>query len=150
MLYSIGAMLAGVGMIWAFRKKNLVFGVITLMICTVGIYLICAFSTLKWLFAILCVLLGLCNAGTRVLRTTWIFNHVPNQTIGRVSSVFQTVNILLRGSFSLLFALPFFNRDGQVIYAYLLCAVFVGICAIPIIVKYKQLVNFQVKPSLSS
>jgi MFS transporter, DHA3 family, macrolide efflux protein len=150
MLYSIGAMLAGVGMIWAFRKKNLVFGVITLMICTVGIYLICAFSTLKWLFAILCVLLGLCNAGTRVLRTTWIFNHVPNQTIGRVSSVFQTVNTLLRGSFSLLFALPFFNRDGQVIYAYLICALFIGICVVPIILKYKQLVNFQIKPSLSS
>jgi MFS family permease len=145
MLYSIGAMLAGVGMIWAFRKKNLVFGIIILMTCTIGIYLICAFSTLKWLFAILCVAFGLCNAGTRVLRTTWLFNHVPNQTIGRVSSVFQTVNILLRGSFSLLFALPFFNRDGQIIYAYVICATFVGICLIPLVAKYKQLVTFEVK-----
>jgi hypothetical protein len=64
--------------------------------------------------------------------------------------VFQTVNTLLRGSFSLLFALPFFNRDGQVIYAYLICALFIGICVVPIILKYKQLVNFQIKPSLSS
>lgn len=142
--YSFGAMLAGVGMVWIFRKKNMVFGVLTLMVITVAIYIIWAFSSILWLFALLSLIIGLTNAGVRVLRTTWIFQHVPNHTIGRVSSVFQTINIMLRGSFSLLFALPFFNAEGRIIYAYLICGTFVAINAFAILVNYKKLVNLKV------
>ncbi|MEX1189885.1 MAG: MFS transporter [Bacteroidia bacterium] len=144
-LYSIGAMLAGVGMVWLFRSKNMVFGVLTLMVITVGVYFTWSFTDIKWLFAFLCILVGLTNAGTRVLRTTWIFEHVPNQTIGRVSSVFQTYNILLRGLFSLLFALPFFNSEGRIIYAYLICGIFVALNAIAILMNYKKLVHLKIQ-----
>lgn len=143
-LYSFGAMLAGVGMVWVFRKKNMVYGVLTLMIITVVIYLTWSFTNIKWLFALLSIVIGLTNAGTRVLRTTWIFEHVPNQTIGRVSSVFQTINIMLRGLFSLLFALPFFNTEGQIVYAYLICAIFVALNALAILLNYKKLITLRI------
>jgi MFS family permease len=139
-LYSIGAMLAGVGMVWIFRNKNKIYGVLSLMGITTFIYAAWAFSENKWLFAFLSIIIGLTNAGTRVLRTTWIFEHVPNQTIGRVSSVFQSINILQRGLFSLLFAMPFFNSNGQIIYAYLICGVFVAFNAIIIAFNYRKLI----------
>ncbi len=139
-LYSIGAMLAGVGMVWIFRNKNKIYGVLSLMGITTFIYAAWALSENKWLFAFLSIIIGLTNAGTRVLRTTWIFEHVPNQTIGRVSSVFQSINILQRGLFSLLFAMPFFNSNGQIIYAYLICGVFVAFNAIIIAFNYRKLI----------
>lgn len=137
--YALGAMLAGFGIVRLFRKPGLVKGVLILMGCTVLIYSIAAFSRHAGLYLFLSVLLGLTNAGTRVLRTTWLFQHVPNQTIGRVSSVFQTLNILYRAVLSGLFALPFFNRDGHIVFAYALCAVVVAGFMVPILLRYRQL-----------
>lgn len=143
-MYSIGAMLAGVFMVRLFRK-NLIAGVVVLMAATVGIYLFSSFLKIRWLFGVLSLALGLCNAGARVLRTTWLFSHVPNQLIGRVSSVFQTINILFRGSITLLFAIPFFNSNGNVRYAYVICALFVFTWMIPILLNYKKLLSFKMK-----
>jgi MFS family permease len=132
-------------MVWVFRKKNKVYGVLCLMMMTIVVYALWAFTDNKWLFALLSIVIGLTNAGTRVLRTTWIFEHVPNQTIGRVSSVFQTINILLRGLLSLVFALPFFNTNGQITYAYLICGIFVALNAIVVVSNYKRLVNIRIR-----
>ena len=41
-------------------------------------------------------MLGITNAGVRILRTTYIFNHVPNNLIGRIGSVFSSLNIAVR------------------------------------------------------
>lgn len=138
--YSIGAMLAGVGIVKVFEKKGALFGILVLMATTVFIYVNAAIShSVAW-YMLLSVLLGLTNAGARVLRTTWIFQHVPNQNIGRVSSVFQTINILFRAALSGLFALPFFNRDGNVAWAYAICAAVVAVFMIPLLKNY-HLIN---------
>ena len=139
-MYSIGAMLAGVAMVWAFRKAGFIFGIAAMMSATVFIYILFSINNSVILFGALCFLIGIANAGTRVLRTTWLFQHIPNQSIGRISSVFQTINILFRTGMSALFALPFFNTDGQIVYAFALCAVFVAIWLLPFLKNYR---NFQ-------
>jgi MFS family permease len=139
-MYSVGAMLAGVAMVWAFRKQGFVLGIATMMCATVIIYVFFSITNSVILFGMLCFFIGIANAGTRVLRTTWLFQHVPNQSIGRISSVFQTVNILFRAGISALFALPFFNSDGQIVYAFAVCAVFVAIWLVPFLKNYR---NFQ-------
>ncbi len=144
-MYSIGAMLAGVFMVWTFRKSGFILGITVMMGVTVLIYALFASSSNILLFSILCLLVGITNAGTRVLRTTWLFQHVPNQSIGRISSVFQTFNILFRAGISSLFALPFFNRNDQIVYAFAICAVFVGFWMIPILRNYKKLANFKMQ-----
>jgi hypothetical protein len=73
-----------------------------------------------------------------------MFQHVPNQSIGRVSSVFQTINILFRAVLSALFALPFFNRNDQIVFAFALCAAFVAFWMIPILKNYKKLSEFEI------
>ncbi len=143
-MYSIGAMLAGVFMVWTFRRSGFILGITVMMGATVIIYTLFATTHQVLLFAVLCLLIGIANAGTRVLRTTWLFQHVPNQSIGRISSVFQTINILFRAIISAVFALPFFNRNGQIVYAFAVCAVFVGIWIIPILKNYQKLVSFRI------
>jgi MFS-type transporter involved in bile tolerance (Atg22 family) len=83
--------------------------------------------------------LGITNAGARVLRTTWLFEHVPNQSIGRVSSVFQSINILHRVALSAVCSLPFFHAGTNIRFAYLLCAAIVLVYAFPLVLNYRQL-----------
>jgi MFS family permease len=139
MAYAIGAMLAGVGIIRVFRQKGLVLGVIAMMLVTILTYLIAGFSKSVELYLGLSVILGITNAGARVLRTTWLFQHVPNQSIGRVSSVFQSINILHRVALSALCSLPFFHSGNNIRFTYVLCAVIVLIYTIPLVVNYKQI-----------
>jgi MFS family permease len=143
--YSVGAMLAGVVIVKVFEKKGALFGILLLMATTVYIYINSAFTHSVGWYLFLSVLLGLTNAGARVLRTTWIFQHVPNQNIGRVSSVFQTINILFRSLLSGIFAFPFFNRDGNVAWSYLICALVVAVFMIPLLKNYKKIKQFSLR-----
>lgn len=147
-MYSVGAMLAGVAMVWVFRKQGFVFGIAAMMCATVLIYVFFSITNSVILFGTLCFLIGIANAGTRVLRTTWLFQHVPNQSIGRISSVFQTVNILFRAGISALFALSFFNRDGQIVYAFSVCAIFVAIWLVPFLKNYRSFQTIKVDESV--
>ena len=147
-MYSIGAMLAGVAMVWAFRKSGFIFGIAFMLCATVIIYTLFSISNSAILFCILCFLIGIANAGTRVLRTTWLFQHVPNQSIGRISGVFQTINILFRAGISALFALPFFNSDGQIVYAFAVCAIFVAIWLVPFLKNYRNFQTIKVDESI--
>ena len=96
-------------------------------------------------FFIANLILGLTNAGVRVLRTTYLFNHVPNNVIGRAGSVFNSLNIMVRMCLIGLFALPFFKTNDNVRYAYLVGAIMVLIAIIPLILHYKSLINLDKK-----
>jgi DHA3 family macrolide efflux protein-like MFS transporter len=143
MAYAVGAMLAGIVIIRLFRKKGLVMGVIAMMLVTVLTYLIAGFSKSIMLYLALSVVLGITNAGARVLRTTWLFQHVPNQSIGRVSSVFQSINILHRVALSALCALPFFHTGNNIRFTYLICAAIVLFYTLPLILNFKKIESYK-------
>ena len=65
-------------------------------------------------------LLGITNAGVRILRTTYLFNNIPNNLIGRATSVFSSLNIIVRISLISLLSLPFFNLDDNIRWGYLI------------------------------
>ena len=91
------------------------------------------------------LILGLTNAGVRVLRTTYLFNHIPNNVIGRTSSVFNSLNIMVRMCLIGLFALPFFTTNDNVRYGYLVGTIMVLISIIPLLLHYKSLINLDKK-----
>jgi MFS family permease len=139
MIYSIGALLAGIFTRKIFKNFTTTYSVIILMITTFIVFVWCAFATQYWVLLVFSFILGLTNAGTRILRITWLFSHVPNNVIGRAGSVFQTINILLRTFFIALFSIPFFNQNGNIRWAYFICGVFVLLSSIPLILKQKEL-----------
>ena len=117
--YSFGAIFSGLLILRLFKKFNSVLGVIILMlVVSVAFYLMAIFDVL-WIFFLGNFLLGITNAGVRILRTTYLFNHVPNNLIGRTGSVFSTLNIIIRMSLIAIFALPFFQIGNHIRYAYL-------------------------------
>ena len=139
MIYSVGALLAGIFTRKIFQKTSTVQSVIIMMIVTSLIFIWCTYANHFWVLLMFSFIIGLTNAGTRILRITWLFNHVPNNVIGRAGSVFQTINVLLRTAFIALFSLPFFNVNGNIRWAYFICGVFVLLSTIPLMIYHKNL-----------
>lgn len=137
--YAIGAILAGVFISKLFRRKSSVYTIISLMIIALICFSILIFTRNVYLLYFFAIGLGLSNAGIRIMRITYLFNHIPNNIIGRTNSVFQSINILLRSIFIALFSLAYFNKDGNVIYTFLIAALAIVISLIPLMIHYKKL-----------
>ena len=96
MLYAVGALISGIGIRWIFKNTNTVKAIIILMIMSIIVFELTAFTQHALVLIFVCFVLGITNAGSRVLRITYLFNHIPNHVIGRAGSVFQTLNVIVR------------------------------------------------------
>ena len=137
--FALGAVAAGVGVRWLFKKATDVEAVILLTLLASAVYFFYVKNQDVTLFYLTMLALGMCNAGIRIMRVTYLFNHIPNQIIGRVNGVFGMINVLFRLIFISSFSLPFFISENNVVYAFLIMAVFVFIASIPMIYKLKAL-----------
>jgi len=139
--YSIGAVLAGMSIRPIFSRFNTVFGIIFLMVSTIiGCFLL-TFTQSIGVFYAISLLIGITNAGTRVLRITYLFNHVPNNVIGRAGSVFNSISIIIRTVMIAAFSIPFFTTGENSKWGYLVGAAFLSVGLIPLLINYKRLVN---------
>lgn len=139
--YSIGALLAGAGIRWLFRNVNTVLSIILMMLLTVILFYMCTFTQSISVFYVFSFLIGITNAGTRVLRTTYLFEHIPNEVMGRTNSVYTVINTSLRMLLIGIFSLAFFSKADNIIWTYFLCGTFVLLSVFPLIRKYKLLVK---------
>ena len=143
-LYAIGALSAGLGIRWLFRNTNTIKAVIMMMLVTVVILEITAFTQSALILLLVTLTIGLTNAGTRILRITYLFNHVPNHIIGRTGSVFQSINIILRFGFISLFTIPFFTKDDNITWAFFISGIFVLVSILPLLIYYKRLIGLKI------
>jgi MFS transporter, DHA3 family, macrolide efflux protein len=137
--YALGALFAGFGIRRLFKNTPVVKAVIILMLLTVAGLVLVAFTKSIWVFFVFSILIGVTNAGTRVLRVTWLFSRTPNNMMGRTGSVFQVINILLRGIFIALLSIPFFMDGSNITRAYFAGGVFVFLSVIPLLLRYRKL-----------
>lgn len=147
--YAIGALFAGFFISIIFRKVNLVASIISMMLLAFSCYVLLAFSQSKILLFVFALGIGLSNAGIRIQRVTFLFNHIPNHIIGRTNSVFQSINILLRSLFIGLFSIPFFAEGSNILWTFVIAAFMVLISLIPLIYKYKALRDIKKETSTS-
>jgi MFS family permease len=143
--YSFGAIFSGFLILRIFRKMNSVLGVIILMlIVSIAFYFI-AMDNSIWIFFAVNFLIGITNAGVRILRTTYIFNNIPNNLIGRSSSVFNTLNIIIRMFLISIFTLAFFQISDNIRFGYLVGSVMMLVSIIPLMIWYKKIVYIEKK-----
>lgn len=116
--FALGAVFAGLAIRRIFRRWFEVSSIIFMTGVTTVIFFLSIVNHNFFIYYFFNLIYGLCNAGTRIMRITFMFHHIPNQVIGRAGSVFSTINILLRMIFSGLFAMIFFQGEN-IIYAYL-------------------------------
>ena len=82
--------------------------------------------------------LGITNAGVRILRTTYLFSHIPNNLIGRAGSVFSSINIFVRMSLIFVFSLPFFVQGDNIKWGYFIGSILIFCTAILLFYFYKK------------
>ncbi len=144
-LFAIGAVLTGIGIHWVARRWNTVLSIILAMVLTVVVFHLCSFTRSLWIFLAFNFMLGMTNSTARILRITYLFDHVPNDVIGRTNSVFQAINILLRTAFTGLFSIAFFTRGDNITWAYFISGTFVLLAIFPLLFYYKGLQGLRVR-----
>lgn len=144
MTYACGALLAGIGIRWIFQKTNSVKAIIILMTTSIIVFELLVITNSSFVLSFVCFVLGISNAGSRILRITYIFNHIPNHIIGRTGSVFQALNILSRFILISIFTIPFFGKSNNIIWAYVIGGLFIFASIVPLIIFYKKLISFKI------
>jgi MFS family permease len=102
-----------------------------------------AIYKILWIFFLGNFILGITNAGVRILKTTYLFNHVPNNLIGRTNSVFGSLNTIVRMLLIGLFALPFFQVSENIRYGYFAGVIMMIIAIIPLTICYKRILSVE-------
>ncbi len=138
MAYSMGAIFVGVTIAYIMRKISLPAMVIGLTFIISGVYLYLSVNRSVFLFFVMMLLVGICNAGCRISRITYLFRNVPNQFFGRAGSVFFQAHILLRIVLLGVFTIPFFHLSNNIIYGYRIMGVILLMTAIVMLSLYRR------------
>ena len=114
-----------------------------MMIATIIGCLILIFTKSVLAFYFVSFIIGISNAGTRILRITYLFSHVPNNIIGRVGSAFNCMSIVIRTLLISIFTLKFFSEGDTIKWGYLIGVILLTIALIPLIRNYKKLISLK-------
>ncbi|MEM7035616.1 MAG: MFS transporter [Bacteroidota bacterium] len=139
-VYSIGAVLAGLSGIFLakwMQKTNLIRQITFLLFLMAGIYFAFSVWRAEWIIVIGSLLTGICNAGCRILRITYIVRIVPNEVIGRTNSFFSVVNVAMRLAFLLMLTIPFFN-SSNIVYGLVIMGVACAFCGVLLLIYFPK------------
>lgn len=147
-MYALGAIIAGLlGLRANFQPYRVMKWVVGLLLIAGAIYFVWASTSSVSVLLGLSILIGICNAGARILRITYIIKLVPNRIIGRVNSFFSVLNVLCRVSFISFLTIPFFSapeNGGNIIYACILLGGILWLGATALMAnlnKFRQQIN---------
>ncbi len=138
--YALGAIVAGLAIHKIFGGMTIVKAIIIMTIVSVFEFLFLVGTTWILGFFVIAFLLGITNAGIRVLRISYLFKVLPNQVVGRASSIFFLTNVLTRIVFLSLFSIAFFHHSGHVIYAFLILSIFMLLSAMLLMFFYSKII----------
>jgi MFS family permease len=120
MVYGIGAVIAGIFIPFLSKRlgnENSI--IITTFFYTAGLILLILTEAVA-VYLILISILAFGNAGTRVARNSYLMDHIPNQIVGRVDSLFRTIGLGIR--VLLLTTFTFVNAHLHVSYSFYILA----------------------------
>ncbi|MFK8101765.1 MAG: MFS transporter [Saprospiraceae bacterium] len=140
MYFALGAVFAGIAIRRVFKNLTTPMAVIIMTLATFALFLVLGLSQNMWLFFAMMLVLGIANAGTRILRVTYLFSHIPNQVYGRAGSIFFLSHLILRVFFLSLFSLSFFHQGSNIVYAFGIMSLFLLLTAFVLIYYYRSFV----------
>ncbi len=138
-LYGVGALSAGFFIRKLTKNLKTVASIVRLIFVTTLLLFLCAFTKSTLIFLLAGIIIGFTNAGTRVLRVSYLFRVIPNEVVGRVNSIFSLLNIVVRGLFVLFFSLTYFGQNNHIIYAYMILGIFTTMAGIVLWLNAKKI-----------
>ncbi len=128
--YAIGAIAAGILIRRLLKGLNIPSTIVIMTLMTAAMFFILALTRNIAIFYGMFIILGLTNAGARIQRITFLFETIPNKVFGRTGSIFFIANTSFRIFFLAVFAIPFFQQEGNVTYDFAILGVFLILAAI--------------------
>jgi len=143
--FALGSLIAGFLIQKLTRNLAPAKTILMLMLVAGTSFVLVAFSKNILGFYLFSVLIGFTNAGTRITRVTFLFNHIPNNIIGRANSIFYIYNITSRGLLLVLFALPFFSESNNIIWSYVISGSYILVSIIPLVAALPKLEQLKIR-----
>jgi len=139
--YAVGAIFTGFTIRFVFKKTSMPRGILILTAMTSVVYFALFASKHIALLFVALFFIGIANAGVRILRTTFLFQKVPNAVFGRAASIFALSNITFRIILLSIFLLPIFHEENNIIYAFLVLSIFLAIAVVVLWKNYPKIMN---------
>lgn len=139
MFFAMGSVVSGIAIRRIFSTVNIPMSIIIMTSIAAIAYIALSLNTVDIIFYMASFFNGLCNAGIRVQRVTYLFMMIPNQVYGRATSIFTQINTLMRILFLSLFSLPFFQTGHEIIYAFAILSLFLILTLIVLSWNYRKL-----------
>ena len=136
--YSTGAIVVGLMIRHLFKILNIPLAIIGMTVVAGMIFIVLSLTQSVVLFFVLMLLLGVCNAGVRIARMSYLFKNVENQYFGRAGSIFFLTNVVQRILLMLIFTMAFFQQDNNIVVAYSILGSVLLITAVLFLVKYSS------------
>ena len=143
--FALGSLFAGFLIMKLTRNLAPAKTIVLLMLMAGLSFAVVAFTKSIIGFYLFSILIGFTNAGTRITRVTFLFNHIPNNIIGRANSIFYIYNIASRGVLLTIFAMPFFSASNNIIYSYIICGGFILVSVIPLFLALPRLQTMKIR-----
>lgn len=135
--FAFGALLSGIFIFSVFSKKNLIAGLLFLhVVSAIGFFAMGVNQNVILLYIIYGII-GFTNAGTRIMRITYLFNVIPNKFIGRANSAFSVINASVRIVLISIFSMAFFIEDDHIKYAMMILGALISIAILVLSINYR-------------
>ena len=137
--YACGALLSGIFIYkWINYYNKVKLTIILILLTSLSILIL---ISNKFILSLLLtsIFLGISNSGVRIIRNSFLFDNIPNKYIGRVVSIFNSINTIIRMCLIFLFSLNYFSKGENVTDGYLICAIILVVFCLPILYYYNKL-----------
>ncbi|MEM6297415.1 MAG: MFS transporter [Bacteroidota bacterium] len=144
-VYALGALVIGL-VVFLAKRLNPLKQIIFLLFLGGLLYATWAVTKSVSMVVIGAFVMGITNAGIRILRITFLVQTVPNRVIGRTNSFFNVSNVLFRVSLSSMLTLSFFSdpeNGDNIIYASAIIAALLCVAGIVLLSQRKNILADQ-------
>ncbi|MBL31358.1 MAG: hypothetical protein CMP62_01340 [Flavobacteriales bacterium] len=140
-IYAAGAIIAGLITIKILKYIDKILLTFILIIITgYAFFIMIKFHRLD-VFFLTTLIIGLTNASTRITRMSYLFEKTPNYLMGRINTIFNSINTIIRCVLILIFSLPWFAYSKHVVIGYKIGIYILILFAIPLIFQIKKRLN---------
>ena len=131
--YGLGAIIAGIITIKILKHINKVsFTLFLILIAGYAFLIMIKFPNII-IFFLTTLIIGVTNASTRITRMSYFFENIPNYIIGRTTTIFNSINTIIRGVLIFIFSAAWFSEKSNVIIGYKIGVFILIIFALPLI-----------------
>jgi len=140
--YGFGAIIAGLITIHILKyvgKFN--FTIFLIILTGYAVLIMMKFQDLN-VFFFTTLIIGVTNASARITRMSYLFERISSNLMGRINTIFNTINTLIRGILIFVFSAPWFSEGTNVLVGYKIGIYVLILFALPLIILKSKKFKF--------